>query len=146
MIATGPAALHQAQLIADWGNVTLLTNRAFSPGHNARNCLAERGVIIEGAGIERIERHADIRLTGGRCLSFAGLFIGTRSSPATPIAEALGCVLEDTSSGTKIGTDASKETSVRGACGDAAGSANSVSRAVGDGAWAGVQVHQSLAF
>jgi thioredoxin reductase len=64
------------------------------------------------------------------------------------VAEGLGCALEETAMGLQIRTDAAKETSVPGvfACGDAAHSPHSVSLAVGDGAWAGVQVHRSLVF
>ena len=50
--------------------------------------------------------------------------------------------------GTQIRTNEAKETSIPGvfACGDAAEVPHSISLAVGDGAWAGAQVHQSLVF
>ena len=50
--------------------------------------------------------------------------------------------------GTQIRTNEAKETGMSGvfACGDAARVPHSISLAVGDGAWARAQVHQSLVF
>jgi len=60
----------------------------------------------------------------------------------------LTCAFDEGQLGSYIRTDAMKETTVRGvfACGDAALAAGSVAFAVGDGARAGVSVHQSLVF
>ena len=148
VIATGPMSLHQAQLIPEWGEVTLLVNRAFEVDDEARDTLAARGVTVEETPIERLEGHADILLTDGRRLPFAGLFTATRNTPATAIASTLGCEMEETPFGTQTRTDAMKETSIAGAfaCGDVARVPHSVSLAVGDGAWAGAQVHRSLVF
>ncbi|MGY5778125.1 NAD(P)/FAD-dependent oxidoreductase [Rhizobium sp. LEGMi135b] len=147
-IATGPMSVHQAQLLPEWGKVTLFLNGSFVPDEAQRTDLAVRGVTIEEAPITRLEGKADVRLADGRLLPFAGLFTATRVSPASPIAERLGCVIEETLFGTQIQTDAMKETTVAGAfaCGDAARVPHSVSLAVGDGAWAGAQLHRSLVF
>ncbi|MBB3397916.1 hypothetical protein EV291_13359 [Rhizobium sp. BK068] len=58
--------------------------------------------------------------------------------PATPIAEPLGCELEETPFGTQMRTDTAKETTVPGAfaCADAARIPPSVSLAVANDAWA----------
>jgi thioredoxin reductase len=148
VIATGPMSLHQAHLLPEWGAVTLFTNGALDLDADQRAELAARGVTLEETPIARLEGHADIRLTDGRHLPFAGHFTATRTRPATPLAEALGCALEETPFGLQIRTDKTKETSVAGAfaCGDAAHVPHSVSLAVGDGAWAGAQVHRSLVF
>ncbi len=148
ILATGPMSLHQAALLPEWGDVTLLVNEAFELDEAQRAELDARGVQVERCAITRLEGHADVRLADGRSLSFAGLFTATRTSPASPIAESLGCALEETPMGVQIQTDAAKETTVRGvfACGDAARVPHSVSLAVGDGAWAGAQVHRSLVF
>ncbi|WP_407673931.1 FAD-dependent oxidoreductase [Paracoccus methylovorus] len=52
----------------------------------------------------------------------------------------------ETLTGRQIVTDETKETSLPGifACGDVARAPHSVSLAVGDGAWAGAQLHRSL--
>jgi len=148
VIATGQMSVHQALLLAEWGEVTLLTNGAVEPDRDQRSELSARGVTIEEQPIARLEGHADVRLTNGRLLPFSGLFTATRTTPASPIAERLGCALEETPFGLQIRTDAAKETSVSGAfaCGDAARVPHSVSLAVGDGAWAGATVHRSLVF
>jgi thioredoxin reductase len=98
--------------------------------------------------VSGLEGHADVRLADGRLLAFAGLFTATRTTPSSPIALELGCAIEETPMGLQIRTDAAKETSVPGAfaCGDLARVPHSVSLAVGDGAWAGAQVHRSLVF
>ena len=147
-IATGPMSLHQAQLLPEWGEVTLFLNGAFAPDAEQRADLAARGVTIEETLVARLEGEADVRLADGRLLQFAGLFTATRVSPSSQIAEQLGCAIEETLFGTQIQTDAMKETTVPGAfaCGDAARIPHSVSLAVGDGAWAGAQLHRSLVF
>lgn len=146
VIATGPMSLHQAQLLPEWGETTFLTNGKVSLDRAQRDNLRRRGVGIEEAPITRLAGHADVHLGDGRMLSFAGLFVSTRTRPASPLAEQLGCELSETPMGTQILTDESKETSIPGAfaCGDTARAPHSVSLAVGDGAWAGAQIHRSL--
>lgn len=146
VIATGPMSVHHAQLIPEWGEVTFFVNDAVVLDDAMRCDLTDRGVMIEETSIAKLEGHADVLLSDDRRLSFAGLFTATRNSPATPIASALGCELEETPFGTQFRTDAMKETSAPGvfACGDAARVPHSVSLAVGDGAWAGAQLHRSL--
>jgi len=147
-IATGPISVHQAQLLPEWGETTLFLNGAFAPDAEQRADLAARGVTIEETPVTRLEGKADVRLADGRLLQFAGLFTASRVAPATPIAEHLGCTIEETPFGTQIQTDAMKETTIPGAfaCGDAARVPHSVTLAVGDGAWAGAQLHRSLVF
>ena len=74
------------------------------------------------------------------------MFTASRVTPASPLAEAAGCTLIETPMGQQIVTDDGKETGVPGifACGDLARIPHSVSLAVGDGAWAGANLHRSL--
>lgn len=148
VIAAGPMSIHQAQLIPEWGKVTFLTNGAITLDKEARADLVERGVTIDETPVARLEGHADVVLTDGRRLPFAGIFVATRTTPASDIAERLGCEIEETAMGLQLRTEATKETTVPGAyaCGDAARVPHSVSLAVGDGAWAGAQLHRSLVF
>lgn len=146
VIATAPMSLHQAQLLPEWGAVTFLTNGALTLDADARNGLDRRGVTIEETLIERIEAEADVILSDGRRLAFAGLFTASRCAPASAVAEDMGCTLMETPLGRQIQTSDAKETTIAGAfaCGDVARVPHSVSLAVADGAWAGAQVHRTL--
>lgn len=146
VIATGPMSLHQAQLLPEWGAVTLLLNGAVEPDAAARADLAARGVALEEVPVARIEGRAEVVLADGRRLDFAGLFTAARCLPASPLAEAMGCELMETPMGVQVATGDTKETSLAGvfACGDVARVPHSVSLAVADGAWAGAQIHRSL--
>lgn len=146
IIGASAMSIHQAELLTDWGSVTLLVNGAFALSDEARSSLQRRGVQIEEAAIARIEGQADVAMVDGRRLHFAGLFTATRTAPANALAELLGCALEETPMGIQIRTDAECKTSVPGvfACGDVARAPHSVSLAVGNGAMAGAQVHRSL--
>ncbi len=147
VIAVGPMSLHQAQMLPEWGEVTLLTNGAVQPDETIRADLAARGVSIEEEPVAALEGEADVRLADGRVLRFAGLFTASRAVPG-PLAERLGCDLSENPLGQQIQTGETKETTVPGvfACGDVAKAPHSVSLAVGDGAWAGSQLHRSLVF
>lgn len=146
VIGSGTMSTHQAEMLTEWGTVTFLPNGAVAVDSDTRRALIARGVIIEDTPIARIEDKADVRLDDGRVLPFAGLFVATVVSPATALPKSVGCAVNDTTMGTMIRTDGSKQTSVPGiyACGDVAVMPHSLSLAVGDGAMAGAQVHRSL--
>lgn len=146
LIAAGPMSIHQAQLLPEWGQVTFFLNGVLELDAQARHDMASRGVRIEPTPVARIDGHADVVLVDGRRRSFAGLFTAPRNAPSTPLAGKIGCELLETPMGLQIHTSDAKETSVPGvfACGDVARMPHSVSLAVGDGAWAGAQLHRSL--
>lgn len=146
VIATGPMSIHQAQMLPEWGEVTFFLNGALDLDAPAAHDLEERGVHVEPALVARIDGHADVVLADGRALSFAGLFTAPRNAPSTPLATKVGCEMIETPMGMQIRTSDAKESSVPGvfACGDVARMPHSVSLAVGDGAWAGAQLHRSL--
>ena len=148
VIAVTAMSLHQAQMLTDWGPTTFLLNGAIELDDDAMRDLVARGVTIEATPIARLDGDADVVLADGRCLAFAGLFTAPRNAPSTPIGEQLGCALMDLPLGTQLQTADTKETTVPGvfACGDVARTPHSVSLAVGDGSWAGVQLHRSLIF
>jgi thioredoxin reductase len=148
VVAIGPLSVHQALLIADWGETTLLTHGLFEPDAEQAEALARRGVAVETSAIAEISGMADVRLADGRIVSFDGLFTASRTTVASPLAEQLGCNFVEGPLGAFIETGGFMKTSVAGvfACGDAARGAGSVSVAVGDGAMAGVGAHQSLVF
>lgn len=146
IIGASPMSTHQAELLTQWGQVTLYTNGAVAVDDQVRTNLVQRGVEIEDTAIDRIEGIADVALVDGRIQRYAGLFTAPRTSPASPVAESLGCALEETPIGIQVRTDAECKTSIAGvfACGDVARAPHSVSLAVGNGAMAGAQLHRSL--
>lgn len=146
VIATGPMSLHQAELLTEWGDVTFLTNAALELDPDTRRILQDRGVTIEETPVSRIDGEADVFLSDGRRLPFAGLFTATRCVPASPLPAEMGCALDETPMGLQIRTGATQETSVPGvfACGDVASVPHSVSLAVGNGAMTGIHIHRSL--
>jgi len=146
ILGSGPMSAHQAELLTEWGKITFLPNGAVALEGEARRSLEARGIIIDETPIERLAGGADVVLTDGRELAFAGLFVATRVSPASPLPAQVGCEMEETIMGTVIRTDATKQTSVPGiyACGDVASIPHSVSLAVGDGAFTGTQLHRSF--
>ncbi|WP_066098229.1 NAD(P)/FAD-dependent oxidoreductase [Xanthomonas massiliensis] len=146
IVGTGPMSAHQAELLTDWGEVTLFVNNALELAPEARATLARRGIAIEDAPINRIEGHADVVLEDGRVQAFAGLFVATRTVPSNLLAQTIGCAMEDVPTGVQIRTDTEGKTTVPGifACGDVAHFPHTVSLAVGNGALTGAQVHRSL--
>ncbi|MFT3820915.1 MAG: NAD(P)/FAD-dependent oxidoreductase [Rubrivivax sp.] len=146
VLAVNPMSLHQAMMLPDWGTVTLFTNEAIELDAAQRGTLAGRGVAIEPQRVAGIVDAATVQLADGRRLVLDGLFTASRTRVASPVAEQLGCALEEGPIGIYIRTDAIKASSVKGvfACGDAARMAGNVAFAVGDGAQAGVAAHQAL--
>ena len=148
VLATGPLSMHHAMMLPDWGRVTLILNGAFEPDAEQLASLERRGVAIERTPVKAITGHATVELRDGRSLEMAGLFVVSRTHSGSPLAEQLGCGMEQGPMGTYVRTDAMKATSVAGVyvCGDAARMAGSVALAAADGALAGVAAHQSLIF
>lgn len=109
VIAASPMSIHQAQLIPEWGKVTFFTNGIVTPDAEARADLERRGVTIDETPVARLEGHVDVVLTDGRRLPFAGLFVATRTTPASDIAERFGCEIEETPMGLQIRATAAKK-------------------------------------
>jgi|TARA_A100001391_G_scaffold168916_2_gene129615 thioredoxin reductase len=148
VIGVGPMSMHHALMLPDWGQTTFLPNDTFEPDADQLAQLAARGAALETGKIEEIAGRADVRLADGRVLSFDGLFVASIVAPSSPIAEQLGCAIEQLPNGRQIVTDEMKQTSVPYvfACGDAARAAGSVPLAVGDGTMAGGACHRTLMF
>jgi len=148
VIAVNEMALHQAMMLPDWGPTTLFLNDALVPDAAAAQDLARRGVTVVPGAVTAIEGEADVVLANGARHAMAGLFVASRTSPSSPLAQDLGCALEEGPLASFIATDAMKATTVSNvfACGDAGRAMGSLSFAVADGALAGAAVHRSLLF
>lgn len=149
VLAASPLAIHHALMLPDWGPTTLLLNRVFEPDAEQLASLAARGVkVIDEPVLSVSGEQADVTLTSGQVITFAGLFTQPRTYMSSPLAAQLGCEFEAGPTGEFIKVDAMRETSVSGvfACGDAAIGAGNVAIAVGEGARTGGAAHQSLMF
>jgi thioredoxin reductase len=149
VLAASPLSLHQALMLPDWGKTTLFLNGTFEPDVDQAAELARRNVRVEREPIVGVSgREADVELRDGRVVRLRGLFVMSRTRPASQLAEQLGCAFDEGPMGPFIRTDAIKETTVAGvfASGDVARAAGSVAFATADGAMSGVAAHQSLVF
>lgn len=148
VMAVGPLSMHHALMLPDWGQVTLFLNETFEPDEEQLASMARRGVAIERTAVRRIAGHATVELADGRALDMAGLFVVSRTHSGSPLAEQLGCEMDEGPTGLFVRTDAMKATSVAGvfACGDSARAAGNVAMAVADGAMAGVAAHRLTIF
>ena len=111
VLAVSPMSMHHALMLPDWGRTTFFLNGAFVPDEEQMAELAKRGVSVEMEPIERIAGdHADVELRDGRVVRLAGLFTMTQTKPSSPLAEQLGCALDEGPIGPFIKTDGFKET------------------------------------
>lgn len=147
VIAVDETSIHQAIMLCEWGQVTLFLNGALVLDEGQQGLLTSRGVSIESAPIEEIQGETPvIKLRDGRLVPVAGIFSRCRTHLASPLADQLGCVMDEGMSGPYIRTNEGKETTVPGVfgCGDAIRMMHSVTFAVSDGFMAGISVHRSL--
>lgn len=152
VLATSEMALHKALLLPDWSrDVTLFTNGEFLPDSAQQAALEARGIRLETRPLDRLVGEAPglagAGVRDGAVVELDALFITSRTRMASPLAERLGCVLEEGPMGPIVRTDTRKETSVPGVfcAGDAARAPHSATWAAADGATAGISAHQSIA-
>ncbi|MER2250815.1 NAD(P)/FAD-dependent oxidoreductase [Methylorubrum podarium] len=152
VLFAGPKSVHQAELVAEWGPTTLFLNGNPAPDAETRARLADRKVGIEPGPVAALAGEGPalsaLVMTDGRTIPLDALFVGPRYRLNSPIAEGLGCAVDEGMLGPVIRTDAMKETTVPGvyAAGDAARFPHSVAWASADGVTAGVSLHQALVF
>lgn len=152
VLASGPASLHHAPLLADWGEVTLFTNGIAEPDAEQQHMLSVRDVRVERAKVTAVEdagvEGLRVLLEDGRRPVVKALFVATRTEMGSPLAEQLGLAFTEGMAGPVIKVDERQRTSLPGvfAAGDAARPMHNVAFAVADGAMAGIAAHQSLVF
>ncbi|AJY38104.1 NAD(P)/FAD-dependent oxidoreductase (plasmid) [Burkholderia humptydooensis] len=148
VLGSGPLSYLSAMLMPEWGKTVFLTDGSFEPDDEQREALARRGVEIVRERIARIVDRATVELADGRRFVFDGLFTMNRTRLSSPVAEQLGCVIEDGPLGPYVRTDDAMETSVPGvfACGDITHRGGTVALAIGNGALAGLAAHRKLVF
>jgi thioredoxin reductase len=152
VLQTTPMSAHQALLVADWGPTTLYLNGGPAPDAATLEMLTHRGVMIEAAPVVALRGEklslSSVLLADGREAPIEALYLAPQSRLNSPIAEFLGCAIDQGPIGPIIRTDTAKETSVPGvyAAGDIARAPHSATWAAADGVTAGVSLHRSLVF
>ncbi|WP_420128425.1 NAD(P)/FAD-dependent oxidoreductase [Longimicrobium sp.] len=153
VLARSEMAVHQALLVTEWSpDVTLFTHGVMQPDGEQRAALAARGVRIEERPVaaligEGLELSA-VRLEDGTMIPIDALFTQVLTSMASPLAEQLGCEIEEGPFGPMIRTDPRKLTTFPGvfAAGDTTRVPPNATLAAAEGVMAGFGAHQSLAF
>lgn len=149
VLSAGPASVHHALLIKEWGPTTLLLNGQPLDDDAARR-LRAHGVAIEPAAVQALEgplpQLGAVRLADGRSLPLEALFVAPRVRIGHELVDSLGCELTDGPFGPMLRVDELKQTSVPGvyAAGDAAHLRHNATFASADGVLAGVSMHHSL--
>lgn len=152
VLSVGPMSSHQALLISDWGPTTFFLNGGSQPDMATLGNLANRNVNVEPAPVATLEGSGTaltgVRLADGRVAEIAALYLGSRTSMASPIAGRLGCAFNDGPFGPFIKTDGMAGTTVPGvfAAGDIARRAHNATWASADGVTAGAAAHRALVF
>lgn len=152
-----PQSGMHAQLISDWGPTTLFLNGETTLEDSERTRLLALGIAVEPARIAALEGPdralSGVRLVAnggadGRLVPIDALYVAATTSPASPLAEQLGCTLDEGPMGPCIRTDANKMTTVPGvyAAGDATLMRHNATLASAEGVLAGVGAHQALVF
>jgi thioredoxin reductase len=150
VLGAGPMSVHQAVMVAEWGQVVLFLDGKLEPDADQMRMLARRGVIVEPTPVAALEGDGPAldgaRLTDGRLVPLKAVFVGPRLRLNGNLAQGLGCEIEDTPIGQMIRTDDLKQTTVPGvfAAGDAARVMSNVTLAAADGVMAGIALHRSL--
>jgi len=151
VLAVSAGSANFAALIPDWGPTTFFAQERFEPDPEQAVLLERRGVAVEREAIEALlgdaPELAGVRLADGRELPLAALFTPTRWSMASPLAEQLGCAIEQAPNGPYVQVDEIQETSIPGvyAAGDMTRAVHHAAFAAADGAAAGTAAHRSLA-
>ena len=150
VLASNSKAAHLATLLPDWGPTTFFTQGVIEPNEEEAALLAARGVRIERTPVvELLGTEPELeaaRLSDGRMVPLGAVFTAPRTRIAAPLAEELGCALEEGPTGLYIRVDDTKQTTVPGvyAAGDAANPMHNATLASAAGVMAGLGTHRSL--
>lgn len=143
-----PMSPKMAGVLADWGQVTFFTQGVEIEADDLAT-LQRRGVTLETTPVASLDGDAPqlsaAVLADGRRIDIRALFVTAQQHMASPLAEQLGCALEESPVGVLLSVDAQKQTSVPGvyAAGDATTMGN-ITLAMAEGVRAGVGLHHAL--
>ena len=136
VLGSGNYAISETnELINIANNITILTNGEKAPEFRADNVKIDTKEIEEVEGENKVEK---IKFKDGSTIKTDGLFIAQGVAGSTEFAKKLGIVTNKD----KIVVNENMETNIKGiyACGDCTGGLLQVSKAVYEGAKAGLEV------
>lgn len=155
VLASTPASVHQALLVARWSeDVTLFlhTVREDELTEEDRRRLGGAGVTVVPGEVESLTTEADrlsgVRLTNGTTYARETVFVAPRPVPRNALFESLGTELTETPFGTYPKVDATGLTTVPGvwAAGNAIGFGEQVIHAASGGYRAATAIVADLVF
>lgn len=155
VLASTPASVHQALLVARWSeDVTLFlhTVREDELTEEDRRRLGGAGVTVVPGEVESLTTEADrlsgVRLTNGTTYARETVFVAPRPVPRNALFESLGAELTETPFGTYPKVDATGLTTVPGvwAAGNAIGFGEQVIHAASGGYRAATAIVADLVF
>lgn len=151
VIATGPNAVHQAQLFRQLSDdVTVVMHRGGRLSEDDRRGLVARGIRIVDTPVARVAEDesglAGLVLTDGVELPFEALVVASRVEVAGALYEQLGGNLSDNPMGRHIQTDATGQTELAGVwvAGNAGESSAMIAVATASGLTAGARLNADL--
>lgn len=150
LLALGAIPMHHATHLRDWTDDLILLENGVPVSPQEAAQLVRPGLRREPGRVLRIHQSAGaieaVELEGGRKIAMRALYLVTWQEPASDLAEALGCEIEETPMGRHLKVDDHQRTSVPGvfAAGDLARPFPSATQAASTGNRAGAACHQDL--
>nr|WP_030491471.1 bifunctional NAD(P)/FAD-dependent oxidoreductase/class I SAM-dependent methyltransferase [Micromonospora chokoriensis] len=124
VLATGPLAVHQAEMWRQWSpDVLLLLHDAPAPDAETAERLAARGIAVVPGPVAEVEVTDDtltgVRLADGRVVALDAIVVATRLTPRAGLLVGLGLAPEEVTMGehvigAQIPADATGATTVEG--------------------------------
>ena len=140
VLGNGDYAISETNDLINIANdITILTNGKKKPEFRADNVTIDTRVIKEISGEKKVEQ---IEFEDGTRINVNGIFIAQGVAGSTEFAKKLGAI----TSKDKIVVNEKMETNIKGlyACGDCTGGLLQISKAVYEGAIAGIQTSKYL--
>ncbi|MFC4534221.1 FAD-dependent oxidoreductase [Sphaerisporangium dianthi] len=156
ILATGPLAIHQAELWRQWSTqVLLLLDRTSAPDAEQAERLAARRIIVVDGAVASVETSGDtlsgVRLTSGEVVALDAVVVASRLTARSAVLESLGLKPVDVEMqghviGSQIAVDPSGATAVPGvwAAGNVADLRAQVITAAAAGLNAGAAINADL--
>jgi thioredoxin reductase len=150
LLAWEAIPMHHATHLKDWTDDLILLENGVAVTAKEAATLDRPGLRRQAGRVVRVHHSQGaieaVELEDGERVAMRALYLVTWQEPASPLAEALGCEIEETPMGRHLKVDDHQRTSVPGvfAAGDLARPFPSATQAASTGNRAGAACHQDL--